>query len=74
MIMAKILHCGTNFSLGILTKVLTARPLVLISRISYQIFLAQFPVLFYFAATSRSGESFNLWSCVCVQIDTKYIS
>lgn len=50
--------------IGILTKCLTIRPLIFLSRISYQIFLIQFFVLFYKAATARSVESYGLWSCV----------
>ncbi|KAJ6640290.1 Nose resistant to fluoxetine protein 6, partial [Pseudolycoriella hygida] len=48
----------------LLSRILNARPLVLLSRISYQIFFVQFLVLFYFTASVKNVDTFTLASFI----------
>lgn len=43
---------------------LSSRPMVFISKISYSIYLIVFLVLFYFSGTVKSGEEFHLSSYI----------
>jgi peptidoglycan/LPS O-acetylase OafA/YrhL len=47
-----------------LNSVLSSRPMIFISKISYSIYLNVFLVLFYFSGTVRSGEEFHLSSYI----------
>lgn len=47
-----------------LNCVLSSRPMVFISKISYSIYLVVFLVLFYFSGTLKSGEEFHLSSYI----------
>jgi peptidoglycan/LPS O-acetylase OafA/YrhL len=44
--------------------ILSSRPMVFISKISYSIYLVVFLVLFYFSGTLKSGEEFHLSSYI----------
>ncbi|KAE8750256.1 hypothetical protein FOCC_FOCC003064 [Frankliniella occidentalis] len=54
-----IFACYTNNG-GLLDRVLCARPLVLLSRISYAFYLTQFLVFFYNAGSVRSQREFSV--------------
>ncbi|XP_034240171.1 nose resistant to fluoxetine protein 6-like [Thrips palmi] len=66
-----IFACYTGHG-GVLDRVLCARPLVLLSRISYAFYLVQFLVFFYNAGSVRSQREFSvtaaldLWELVLV--------
>ncbi|XP_037029631.1 O-acyltransferase like protein-like [Bradysia coprophila] len=47
-----------------LRRLLTVRPLLLLNKISYQMFFVQFLVLFYNTASVRNGETFRLGSFI----------
>lgn len=47
-----------------LNWLLSTRPLIFISKISYSIYLIMFLVFFYFSGSSRSGEEFHLSSYI----------
>lgn len=47
-----------------LNCILSSRPMIFISKISYSIYLVVFLVLFYFSGTLKSGEEFHLSSYI----------
>jgi peptidoglycan/LPS O-acetylase OafA/YrhL len=47
-----------------LNSVLSSRPMIFISKISYSMYLIVFLVLFYFSGTLKSGEEFHLSSYI----------
>lgn len=47
-----------------LNCILSSRPMVFVSKISYSIYLVIFLVLFYFSGTLKSGEEFHLTSYI----------
>jgi peptidoglycan/LPS O-acetylase OafA/YrhL len=58
-----ILACYSDSSWK-LNCVLSSRPMIFISKISYSIYLIIFLVLFYFSGTLKSGEEFHLSSYI----------
>lgn len=58
-----IFACHSNASWK-LNCVLSSRPMIFISKISYSVYLIVFLVLFYFSGTVKSGEEFHLSSYI----------
>lgn len=54
-------HCDASWKLNC---ILSSRPMIFLSKISYSIFLIVFLVLFYFSGTLKSGEEFHLSSYI----------
>lgn len=52
-----------NYGYGsIINRILGSKPMILLSRLSYSIYLLEFIVFFTFAASTRSTEHFTLWT------------
>ena len=58
-----IFACFTDSSWK-LNCILSSRPMIFVSKISYSIYLIVFLVLFYFSGTVKSGEEFHLSSYI----------
>ncbi|XP_049765189.1 nose resistant to fluoxetine protein 6-like isoform X2 [Schistocerca cancellata] len=56
-----ILACHSGYA-GKLNNVLSWRPLVILSRLSYALYMIQFPVFYYYVGINRSAKVFTVMS------------